>query len=144
MQLQVRYAACTAARAFMQALGPGAQAYDVRLLPRLCFTRHDIAEGVRRYSQETWRLLVGAEGRARLAACLPQVGIACWQAELIAAQWLPIVQLLVRAEGCARLAACLPRVGAVLAGWCCCGCVAATCAASVPPASRPVPAWLSS
>ena len=78
--LQVKYAACGAARAFMVGLGPEAERWDAQLLPRLCYTRHDAAEGVRRRSQQTWQLVVGQQGRSRLAACLPQVPTQHWEA----------------------------------------------------------------
>ena len=55
------------------ALGPEAQRWDAQMLPRLCYNRHDAAEGVRRHAQQTWQLVVGMQGRERLAACLPQV-----------------------------------------------------------------------
>ena len=70
---QVRLAACVAARAFMLAAGDARAVYFPALLPPLCFNRHDVAEGVRAYSAETWRLLLGTEGPAWVARCLPQV-----------------------------------------------------------------------
>ena len=75
--LQVKYAACTAARAFMVTLGPQAQRWDAQMLPRLCYNRHDAAEGVRRHAQQTWQMVVGMQGPHRLAACLPQVCALC-------------------------------------------------------------------
>lgn len=33
------------------------------LLPRMCLNRYYVAEGVRLYSQETWRLVAGDAGR---------------------------------------------------------------------------------
>ncbi|KAK9826799.1 hypothetical protein WJX81_002074 [Elliptochloris bilobata] len=70
---QVRYAACVAARAFMLAAGEARAAHYPVLLPALCFNRHDVAEGVRAYSADTWRLVLGSEGPAWVARCLPQV-----------------------------------------------------------------------
>lgn len=70
---QVRYAACVAARAFMLALGDRRSEFYPRLLPHLCFNRHDVAEGVRSYSQDTWRLVMGSEGPSWVAKCMPQV-----------------------------------------------------------------------
>ncbi len=69
---QVRYAACVAARAFMLAAGDGRAEFYPALLPPLCFNRHDVAEGVRGYSLETWRLVLAGEGPAWVARCLPQ------------------------------------------------------------------------
>lgn len=71
--MQVRLAACVAARAFMLAAGDARAAYFPALLPPLCFNRHDVAEGVRAYSAETWRLVLGTEGPAWVARCLPHV-----------------------------------------------------------------------
>ena len=77
MQLppQVRYAACVAARAFLQAAGDQAASYYPLILPHLCFNRHDVAEGVRNFSLDTWRLVMGDSGRSHLAQCMPQVSL---------------------------------------------------------------------
>lgn len=79
MRRQVRFAACMAARAFMLAAGDGRAAYYPVLLPALCFNRHDVAEGVRAYSAETWRLLLGTEGPSWVARCLPQARPRPWK-----------------------------------------------------------------
>ncbi len=71
--MQVRYAACVAARAFMLSLGDARTAFYPDLLPHLCFNRHDVAEGVASYSRDTWRLVMGSEGRDWVARCMPQV-----------------------------------------------------------------------
>ena len=43
--------------------------------------RYYVAEGVRLYSQETWRLVMGERGREEVAKCAPQVGgWVCWWA----------------------------------------------------------------
>ncbi len=73
VHLQVRFAACVAARAFMQALGPARELQYPALLPHLCFNRYDIAEGVRSYSNETWQLVMGSEGLDWVARCIKQV-----------------------------------------------------------------------
>jgi len=62
-----------AARAFMLALGDRRSEFYPLLLPHLCFNRHDVAEGVRSYSQDTWRLVMGSEGPCWVAKCMPQV-----------------------------------------------------------------------
>lgn len=33
------------------------------LLPRMCLNRYYVAEGVRLYSQETWKLVTGTQGK---------------------------------------------------------------------------------
>ena len=71
--MQVRYAACVAARAFLLAAGDSAPQYYTHILPHLCFNRHDVAEGVRSYSLDTWRLVMGDRGRFWVARCMPQV-----------------------------------------------------------------------
>lgn len=71
---QVRYASSVTCRAFMMALPPAARArYQARLLPRMCFNRHYVAEGVRVYSQETWRVVMGEGGTAAVAAVAGEV-----------------------------------------------------------------------
>ena len=70
----MRFAACVAARSFMLALRPAdREPHYPQLLPHLCFNRYDVAEGVSAYSQATWRLVMGDEGRMWVARCLPQV-----------------------------------------------------------------------
>ena len=43
------------------------------LVPHLLFNRHDVAEGVRRYSLETWQLVMAGEGPAWVARCIDPV-----------------------------------------------------------------------
>ncbi|TDH69926.1 hypothetical protein CCR75_005639 [Bremia lactucae] len=65
---QVRYAASISARAFLLKLqGHGRLAYFPTLLPRLCLNRYYIAERVQKYSQESWRLIMGDQGRDYVA-----------------------------------------------------------------------------
>ena len=45
-----------------------------------CQRRYYVAEGVRLYSQETWRTVMGDSGRDWVAKCAPQVG--SWSCEL--------------------------------------------------------------
>ena len=70
---QVRYAACVAARAFMLKVGDDARQFYPRMVPRLCMNRHYGAEGVKQYSQETWRLVMGDHGRHAIAEVMEQV-----------------------------------------------------------------------
>uniref|UniRef100_A0A1B6GJM3 TOG domain-containing protein n=1 Tax=Cuerna arida TaxID=1464854 RepID=A0A1B6GJM3_9HEMI len=63
---QVRLAASDATRHFLLAL-PSSQARETfypQLLPQMCLNRYYIAEGVRIYSQETWRQVMGSHGRS--------------------------------------------------------------------------------
>lgn len=64
---QVRYVASVATRTILSNLTRDAREpfYDV-LLPRMCLNRHYVAEGVRNYSQETWRSVLGTDGRRLL------------------------------------------------------------------------------
>ncbi|OWZ05671.1 hypothetical protein PHMEG_00022195 [Phytophthora megakarya] len=65
---QVRYAASISARTFLMKLQEqGRAAYLPVLLPRLCLNRYYIAERVQRYSQESWRMIVGDQGRELVA-----------------------------------------------------------------------------
>jgi hypothetical protein len=63
---QVRYAASTAARAFMTRAGEQQALFFPKLLGPMCLNRHYVAEGVKLYSQETWRFVCGPQGGARL------------------------------------------------------------------------------
>jgi len=71
---QVRYAASVATRTFLQSL-PAYAHDDVlpTLLPPMCLNRYYEAEGVRRFSQQTWREVMGDNGRAKVAQFAPQV-----------------------------------------------------------------------
>ncbi|KAK4314086.1 hypothetical protein Pmani_014616 [Petrolisthes manimaculis] len=61
---QVRLASSVATRKFLMSLPPGAQErFFPVLLPRLCLNRYYVAEGVRLYSQETWKQVTEAEGK---------------------------------------------------------------------------------
>ncbi|PSN56963.1 hypothetical protein C0J52_10867 [Blattella germanica] len=62
---QVRLAASVASRKFLMSL-PDDKAREVfypELLPRMCLNRYYVAEGVRIYSQETWRQVTGTAGK---------------------------------------------------------------------------------
>nr|CAD7395536.1 unnamed protein product [Timema poppensis] len=62
---QVRLAASVAARKFLMSL-PDDKAREVffpELLPQMCLNRYYVAEGVRIYSQETWRQVTGTYGK---------------------------------------------------------------------------------
>jgi len=63
---QVRYAGSTAARAFMEKAGEEKSRFFPQLLGLMCLNRHYVAEGVRLYSQDTWRIVCGPQGGARL------------------------------------------------------------------------------
>ncbi|KAG2450944.1 hypothetical protein HYH02_004216 [Chlamydomonas schloesseri] len=74
---QVRYAACVSTRSLLEWLGegPDREALMPTLLPPMCLNRYYVAEGVRRYAQETWRLVMGEGGRAAVARHIgPVVG----------------------------------------------------------------------
>lgn len=64
---QVRFAASVATRTIMTGLGSTEKRklYPV-FLPRMCLNRHYVAEGVRNYSQHTWRYVIAADGRVYL------------------------------------------------------------------------------
>eukprot|EP00003_Mantamonas_plastica_P006393 TRINITY_DN1519_c1_g2_i1.p1 TRINITY_DN1519_c1_g2~~TRINITY_DN1519_c1_g2_i1.p1 ORF type:complete len:707 (+),score=256.45 TRINITY_DN1519_c1_g2_i1:1841-3961(+) len=66
---QVRFAASVAAREFLTNDAPDelkSKAFPV-LLPRMCLNRYYVAEGVRVYSQDSWKRIVGMEGRNLIA-----------------------------------------------------------------------------
>ena len=62
---QVRLAASVAARNFLLSLpnNEARQLFFPQLLPRMCLNRYYVADGVRIYSQETWRQVAGAAGK---------------------------------------------------------------------------------
>ncbi|CAM9399116.1 unnamed protein product [Laminaria digitata] len=61
---QVRYAASVANRSLLQALSlEDRDQFYPRLLPRMCLNRYYLADGVKLFSQETWRMFMGEEGR---------------------------------------------------------------------------------
>ncbi|CAI5729534.1 unnamed protein product [Peronospora destructor] len=65
---QVRYAASIAARSFLMKLQEqGRKTYLPILLPRMCLNRYYIAERVQKYSQESWKMIVGNQGRELVA-----------------------------------------------------------------------------
>lgn len=71
---QVRYASSVATRSFMLALGEARGDVALPLLvPHMCLNRYYVAEGVRRYSQDTWQLMTNEEGRVWVARCVAQV-----------------------------------------------------------------------
>ena len=62
---QVRLASSIATRSFLLSFSDATECekYYSDLLPRLCLNRYYIAEGVRIYSQETWRLVSKDQGK---------------------------------------------------------------------------------
>jgi len=63
---QVRFASSVAVRAFMEKAAEHKDNFYSQLLGSMCLNRHYVAEGVRLYSQETWRQVCGPMGGARL------------------------------------------------------------------------------
>ena len=72
---QVRYAASIAVRKFVMATTTEAhRALCLPLvLPQLCLNRHYAADGVRFYSQQTWRMALGEDGKVWVARCIQTV-----------------------------------------------------------------------
>lgn len=61
---QVRLAASVATRHFLLSLPEQARRlFYPHLLPRMCLNRYYAADGVRMYSQETWRQVTGSAGK---------------------------------------------------------------------------------
>ena len=69
----MRYAACVCARAFLLAAEGFQEAYFPSILPHLCFNRYDVAEGVRSYSLDTWKLVMKDTGPRQVAQHAQQV-----------------------------------------------------------------------
>ena len=71
---QVRLAASVATRQFFQDLNEtDKRIYFKTLLPAMCINRYYLAEGVRLYNQESWRLILGNEGRANVELLIEDV-----------------------------------------------------------------------
>lgn len=72
---QVRMASSVALRQFLLHLdeGQAREEHFAVLLPAMCLNRHYVAEGVRLYSQETWRLVMGTKGVQQAERCIKQV-----------------------------------------------------------------------
>ena len=65
---EVCYAASTATRVFVLSIARDvAERYFPQLLPRICFNRYHYAEGLKRYSLESWQLILKQEGRNTLS-----------------------------------------------------------------------------
>lgn len=71
----VRYSASAATRVCLTVAKQHGMLDDVLpvLLPPMLFNRHSVAEGLQRYSQTTWELIMGDSGRAAVARYFPQV-----------------------------------------------------------------------
>eukprot|EP00730_Choanoeca_flexa_P013976 TRINITY_DN5932_c0_g1_i1.p1 TRINITY_DN5932_c0_g1~~TRINITY_DN5932_c0_g1_i1.p1 ORF type:complete len:673 (+),score=171.76 TRINITY_DN5932_c0_g1_i1:2-2020(+) len=64
---QVRMASCVATRAFLQSMSEESREDHLPLLlPRLCINRYYVAAGVRIYSQDSWKVLFGDQGRKKV------------------------------------------------------------------------------
>ena len=61
------------ARAFLLAAEGFQEAYFPSILPHLCFNRYDVAEGVRSYSLDTWKLVMKDTGPRQVALHANQV-----------------------------------------------------------------------
>lgn len=72
---QVRFAASVATRTILAAMiNAEREPLYEHLVPRMCLNRHYVAEGVRNYSHETWRLIFpDGTGRQWLVRLLPTV-----------------------------------------------------------------------
>ncbi|RMX42240.1 hypothetical protein pdam_00011613 [Pocillopora damicornis] len=62
---QVRLAASVATRQFFQTLPnkESRERFFPKVLPAMCLNRYYVAEGVRIYSQQSWKMIVGTEGK---------------------------------------------------------------------------------
>lgn len=70
---QVRYSASFATRAFYVKVGKRGEEFYPLLLPKICFNRYHPAEGIRIYTQETWKLIVGMNGRLLISKYIDEV-----------------------------------------------------------------------
>ena len=73
---QVRYAASTSTRRLLVEACESQEQRDAALkllIPHMALNRYYVAEGVRLYSQETWRLVTDGRGKEWVAGCAPEV-----------------------------------------------------------------------
>lgn len=70
---QVRFAASCCVRSFLQQTAEYRSKYYKLLVPRMALNRYYVAEGVKLYSQETWRVVMGAKGAEIVADCIDAV-----------------------------------------------------------------------
>ena len=71
---QVRLAASVATRQFFEDLNDNDKTLYFRvLLPPMCLNRYYLAEGVKLYNQESWRQILGSEGRANVALYIKEI-----------------------------------------------------------------------
>lgn len=66
---QVRMAACTLCRVLFQTLISAevpVDSYFPKLLPRMCLNRFYLAQGVKLYSHDTWKIVMGNQGIQRV------------------------------------------------------------------------------
>ena len=73
---QVRYAASQALRSFytiVKDVETLKGKYDALLLPRMCLNRYYVAEGVKIYSNETWRMVHGTNGKKMVCKYVKEV-----------------------------------------------------------------------
>jgi len=71
---QVRLAASVATRQFFQDFDTNdKKLYFKTLLPPMCMNRYYLAEGVKLYNQESWRLILGDQGRANVALFINEI-----------------------------------------------------------------------
>eukprot|EP00775_Hariotina_reticulata_P005826 gene5826-6067_t len=70
---QVRYAACVATRNFMRCVGEDGERFLPTLTGPMCLNRYYVAEGVRRFAQDTWRQVMGTSGPTQVAKHINQV-----------------------------------------------------------------------
>ncbi|CAK0889540.1 unnamed protein product, partial [Prorocentrum cordatum] len=71
----VRMDASVPLRSFMLALGSPErrEPYLCEVLPRMCVNRYYVAAGLAAYSQKTWKLVLGAEGKEAVVRWLPSI-----------------------------------------------------------------------
>jgi len=73
---QVRYASSQAVRSYYLIAKDQPdlrQRYDSLLVPRMCLNRYYVAEGVKIYSNETWKMVHGTEGRQAVCTYAKEV-----------------------------------------------------------------------
>ena len=72
---QVRFASSVAVRKMIPIFPEPMKFMKIweELIPKMCLNRYYVAEGVRNYSQDTWKLLVGEQGRMIICELMEKV-----------------------------------------------------------------------
>lgn len=73
---QVRYVSSVCARNLLTSVDLSSEEKEIfypLFVPRMCLNRHYVAEGVKLYSLESWKIVMGSEGKVWIGKCIEKV-----------------------------------------------------------------------